>query len=197
MKTDLNNQMLCWATRLINDLKLNLPEANNISTTISNEVRSLSTDMKKKLVASSPISPKDRLEELVAFQGWMDYAHNIGNNPFITRAQVITQNYICFVYLGDGLFKALQACLPVPKVTGRICRFLLNNPVRAFRNAIAHSNWRYLSDFSGIEFWSKKGSDPDEQPVRFEVLQNDLNYWQALARCTAYSAFMALDEQTG
>jgi len=197
MKTDLNNQMLCWATRLINDLKLNLPEANNISTTISNEVRSLSTDMKKKLVASSPISPKDRLEELVAFQGWMDYAHNIGNNPFITRAQVITQNYICFVYLGDGLFKALQACLPVPKVMGRICRFLLNNPVRAFRNAIAHSNWRYLSDFSGIEFWSKKGSDPDEQPVRFEVLQNDLNYWQALARCTAYSAFMALDEQTG
>jgi len=196
MKTDLNSQMLRWATRLVNDLKLNLPEANNFSTTISNEVRNLPADTKSKLLASSPISPKDRLEELLAFQRWMDYAHNIRNNPFITRAQVITQNYICFVYLGDALFKGLKSALPSPKLTGRCCRFLLNNPIRALRNAIAHSNWRYLPDFSGIEFWAKKGSDPNEPLERFEALQDDLAYWQALARCTAYSAFMALDKET-
>ena len=188
--------MLLWATRLISDLKLDLLQANNISTTISNEVRSLPSDTKNKLLLSSPISPRDRLQELVAFQGWMDYASSIRRNPFITRAQVIAQNYICFVYLGDGLFKPLKAVLPSPKATGRCCRFLLSNPVRAFRNAIAHSNWKYLPDFSGIEFWAKKGSDPDEPLVRFEVSQDDLSYWQALARCTAYSTFMALDEQT-
>jgi len=193
MKIDLNSQMLRWAPRLINDLNLDLQEANKISTVIFNEVSTLSTDTRKELILSSPILPKDRIDELLAFQGWMDFASSIKRNPFITRAQVITQNYICFVYLGDALFKALKAALPSPKVTGRCCRFLLNNPVRAFRNAIAHSNWKYLPDFSGIEFWSKKGSDPDEPLVRFEVSQNDLNYWQALARCTAYSAFLALD----
>ena len=197
MKVDLNSQMLRWVPRLIEDLNLDLQQANRISTVISNEISSLSTDTKKELILSSPILPRDRIDELLAFQGWMDFASGIKRNPFITRAQVITQNYFCFVYLGDALFKALKVALPTSKVTGRCCRFLLNNPVRGFRNAIAHSNWKYLPDFSGIEFWSKKGSDPDEPLVRFEVSQNDLNYWQALARCTAYSAFLALDKETG
>jgi hypothetical protein len=70
----------------------------------------------------------------------------------------------------------------------------LDNPIRAFRNAIAHGNWKYLSDFSGIEFWSQKGSDINEPYVKFEVLQEDLNFWQALARCTAYSSYLALEE---
>jgi hypothetical protein len=28
--------------------------------------------------------------------------------------------------------------------------------------------------------------------VRFEVLQQDLSFWQALARCTAYASFLTL-----
>jgi hypothetical protein len=194
MKLDLDNQMLRWSARLINELKLEIAEANKLATTIYNEVSSLPLERKKHLINSSPVPVRNRLEELLAFQGWMDYAHKISGNPYVTRAQIITQNYICFVYLGDALFKELKRALPIPRVTGRCCRFLLNNPIRAFRNAIAHSNWRYLFDFSGIEFWAKKGDSPNEPVVRFEVLQEDYSYWQALARCTAYSAFLSLDE---
>ncbi|MCM2358949.1 MAG: hypothetical protein NDI77_12425 [Geobacteraceae bacterium] len=126
----------------------------------------------------------------------MDFANSIQGNPYVTRAQVITQNYICFVYLGDALFKHLKAVLPPPLVTGRCCRFLLNNPIRAFRNAVAHSNWRYKRDFSGLEFWARKGSGPDEPLERFEVLQDELTYWQSLSRCVGYAAYMALSEVT-
>jgi hypothetical protein len=134
------------------------------------------------------------MDELKAFQGFMVFANNIKNNPFITRAQVITMNYICFVYLGNGLFKRLKSIFYSKSVTGKCCRYLLDNPIRAFRNTIAHGNWKYLPDFSGIEFWSQKGSDNNEPHVKFEVLQQDLSFWQALARCTAYSSYLALEK---
>lgn len=167
-------------------------QANKLGSTIENEVASLTNEKKKELISSDHVTPQNRIGELVAFQGWMDFANKIRDNPYITRAQVITQNYICFVYLGDALFKNLKAALPPPLVTGRCCRFLLNNPIRAFRNAISHSNWRYKEDFSGLEFWARKGAMPDEPLVYFEVSQEELSYWQALSRCVAYSAYMAL-----
>jgi hypothetical protein len=57
---------------------------------------------------------------------------------------------------------------------------------------VAHSNWNYLPDFSGLEFWANKGNDPNEQPSEFVVLQEELSYWQALARCTAYASYLSL-----
>jgi hypothetical protein len=108
------------------------------------------------------------------------------------RAQVITQNYICFVYLGEACFKALKKEVQAETATQRCCKYLTDNPVRAFRNAIAHSNWCYLPDFSGLEFWARKGADPAERPTRFEVRQQELDFWQSLARCTAYAAYLSL-----
>lgn len=192
MKQNLDTQMRIWAPRTIKDLKLDLMQANRLGSTIESEIQSLSIENKCTLIDVSHVTPQNRLDELTAFQGWMDFAHKIHGNPYVTRAQVITQNYICFVYLGDALFKTLKAILPPPLVTGRCCRFLLNNPVRAFRNAVAHSNWRYKDDFSGLEFWAKKGADADESFVHFEVSQEELGYWQALSRCVAYSAYMVL-----
>lgn len=69
---------------------------------------------------------------------------------------------------------------------------LTDNPVRALRNAIAHSNWRYLPDFSGLEFWAKKGAEVDEPPSRFQVTQHELGFWQTLARCVAYASYLSL-----
>jgi len=192
MKQNLDGQMLVWTKRTIKELKLDLMQANKLGSTIESEIHSLSLENKRTLIELSRVTPQNRFDELVAFQGWMDYANKIPGNPYVTRAQVITQNYICFVYLGDALFKSLKEALPPPFVTGRCCRFLLNNPVRAFRNAVAHSNWQYKEDFSGLEFWAKKGSEPDEPLVHFEVSQEELGYWQALSRCVAYSAFMVL-----
>lgn len=194
MKQNIDTHMRTWAHRMILDLKLDLMQANRLGSVIGNEVRKLPPEKIQQLILASHVTPQNRVEELQGFQGWMDYANKIRGNPYVTRAQVVTQNYICFVYLGDALFKNLKAILPPPFVTGRCCRFLLNNPVRAFRNAIAHSNWCYKKDFSGLEFWARKGSGSDDPLERFEVSQEELAYWQSLSRCVGYAAYGALTE---
>ena len=85
----------------------------------------------------------------------------------------------------------LRRELPSGSTTKRCCKFLTDNPVRPFRNAIAHSNRRYLSDFSGLKFWTKKGNDPDERPSKFVVAQAKLSFWQSLAKCTAYASYLS------
>ena len=157
------------------------------------EVRFLNHSAKETVLAASPVPLANRLEELISFQAWMDLSSKIVANPAISRAQVIVQNYICFVYLSEACFRALRKVAPPGSLTRRCCQFLTDNPTRAFRNAIAHSNWTYLPDFSGLIFWSKKGSDPDEPLSRFEVMQEDLNFWQALSRAVAYSAYTTLN----
>lgn len=194
MKQNIDTQMRVWAQRLIHDLKLDMVQANRLGSVIENEVRSLTPEQKQQLILSSHVSPQNRIDELLGFQGWMDFVNKTRGNPYLIRAQVITQNYICFVYLGDALFKKLKSILPPPLVTGRCCSFLLNNPVRAFRNAVAHSNWRYNDQFSGLEFWARKGAGPDEPLDHFEVSQEDLSYWQSLSRCVGYSAYIVLSE---
>lgn len=125
---------------------------------------------------------------------FMDIVHSYESPPEFIRAQVITQNYICFVYLGDACFKSLVKATGVGSVTRKCCQFLVDNPVRAFRNALAHANWTYRGDYSGLVFWARKGSDPDEALTRFEVDQNDLNFWQALCRCVAYVYYTLITE---
>jgi hypothetical protein len=75
--------------------------------------------------------------------------------------------------------------------------YLTENPVRAFRNAIAHSNWTYSSDFHGLVYWARKGSDPDEALSRFEVFQGDLDFWQTLSRGVAYAAYTSIEAVEG
>jgi len=188
----LDEQMLQWSSRLRDDLMILPPESNRLGSAISVEVAGLSAEAKQRVRDASLIPLEARIEELRAFQGWMDLVRQSEPLPVVVRAQVITQNYICFVYLGEACFRVLSKELPSGSVAKKCCKFLTDNPVRAFRNAIAHSNWRYLPDFSGLEFWAKKGGDQSELPTRFIVLQQDLSFWQALARCTAYSSFLSL-----
>ena len=122
----------------------------------------------------------------------MDIAHNLPRNPCITRAQVIVQNYVCFVYLGEACFKNLKKYLEPGSVAKKCCNFLVNNPVRAFRNAIAHSNWKYNDDFSGIIFYARKGHQAAEPMTEWKLSDKDLAFWQSLARCTAYTALSCL-----
>jgi hypothetical protein len=188
----INEQMREWSTRLRDDLMILPPASNRLASAISVEVAGLSAEAKQRIRDTSPIPLEARIEELLAFQGWMDLVRQSGPPPVVVRAQVITQNYICFVYLGEACFKVLGKELPSGSVAKKCCKFLTDNPVRAFRNAIAHSNWRHLPDFSGLEFWAKKGGAEDEPPTKFVVLQQDLSFWQAVARCTAYSSFLSL-----
>ncbi|HWB54644.1 MAG TPA: hypothetical protein VG722_10645 [Tepidisphaeraceae bacterium] len=187
----LDTQMRNWATRLRDDLGIAPPASNELASTIARDVQSVGKPGLTGLMKDAPIPFQQRLDELSAFQAWMDVAGGIRGNPAVTRAQVITQNYVCFVYLGDAWFKRLGKVVAAGSVTKKCCKFLTDNPVRAFRNAIAHANWKYNATFTALEFWARKGSDPAEPLEHFEVAQNDLNFWQAIARCTAYASFLA------
>jgi hypothetical protein len=189
----LNKQMQQWSARLRDDLRIGPPESNQLATTIAREVASLSSIAKTEVKDASQIPLEKRIEELVAFQGWMDIVHTARDpRPAVVRAQVVYQNYICFVYLGESCFNVLKKALPSGSTAKKCCQFLTDNPVRAFRNALAHANWRYLPDFSGLEYWARKGADLTDSLVRFEVAQQDLSFWQALARCTAYASFLSM-----
>lgn len=113
--------------------------------------------------------------------------------PLVGRARVVTQMYICFVYLPESCFRILAKVAPSGSAARKSAQFLSNNPVRAFRNAFAHANWTYRQpDHAAITYWARKGSEPDEPLERFEVEQKDLDFWQALSRCVAYAAFSNL-----
>ena len=127
----------------------------------------------------------------------MDLASTIPGKPAITRAQVIVQNYVCFVYLDEACFRALRKTSKPGSVTRRCCEYLTDNPIRAFRNAIAHSNWTYTPDFRGLVYWARKGSDPYEALFRFEVAQRELDFWQALSRGVAYAAYTSIEAVEG
>ena len=147
------------------------------ATTVAAELRFLPVDAKSLILQASPVGIGDRLSELKAFQAFMDLTPIRRTSPAaVVRAQVLYPNYICFVYLGEAPFKVLSREAPPSSVTRKCARFLTNNPVRAFRNAAARGNWRYGDDFTGLVFWSRKGSDPSEDLHRFEVGQHELNF---------------------
>lgn len=191
--TNLDRQLAAYAGRLSQAVGLDEREAATVATLIAAEVRFLEPASRAEVLAASPVPLQARLDELRAFQAWMEAAANISGNPAVTRAQVITQNYVCFVYLGEACFLALRKFAKAGSVTRRCCKFLTDNPVRAFRNAIAHSNWTYSADFSGLVFWAKKGAERDEPLAQFEVGQDELGFWQALSRCVAYAAYSSIE----
>jgi hypothetical protein len=188
----LDAQMQLFSARLTSEVKLAQEMTAKLATTIAADVRFLSPEQKAEMRVASPIALEDRLAELQAFQGWMEQARTLRNNPFVTRAQVLSQNYICFVYLPEACFRVLAKVCPSGSVAKKCAQFLSNNPVRAFRNAIAHANWTYRSDFGAIVYWARKGSDPNEPLERSEVEQDELSFWQALSRCVAYAAYSNL-----
>lgn len=189
----LDQQMAVFAEQLKHDIKVPADAVSKLATTIAADVRFLSVEAKAELRAATPIAIGDRLAEVQAFQSWMDIAHSV-RNPGITRAQVITQNYICFVYLPESLFRALAKHCPPGSAARKCAQFLSNNPVRAFRNAVAHANWTYRNDFGALVYWARKGAEPDEPLQRFEVEQGELSFWQSLSRCLAYASLVNLSE---
>lgn len=188
----LDTQMQIYSARLTSEVKLTPEMASKLATTIASDVRFLSLEQKEEIKLASPVPLSDRLAELQAFQGWMDQARTTRNNPYIIRAQVLSQSYICFVYLPESCFRILAKVCPNGSAAKKCSQFLSNNPVRAFRNAVAHANWTYRSDFKALIYWARKGSDPNETIERFEVEQEDLSFWQALSRCVAYAAYSNL-----
>ncbi len=193
--TILDNQMRSFAPYFRDELKITPPESNALASSLFEEINAIPTTELAPLLSEQYVHPSDRLDELKAFQSFMDILNTAPRHLGLTRAQVITQNYISFVYLGDACFKTLKKCSPSGSVTKRCCKFLTDNPVRAFRNAIAHANWKYRPDYPGLIFWARKGNDPNEPMAQYEVNQKDCDFWQALSRCVAYVVYTTISDK--
>jgi hypothetical protein len=191
--TRLDEQMAVWSDKLVSEIKVSGADSRKLGTKIASDVRFLPRDVKAEIAAASPVALRDRLQELRAFQGWMDMVANSNVSPFVVRAQVVTQNYICFVYLPESCFSILSRNAPSGSVAKKCAKFLGADRIRAFRNAIAHANWSYRSDFGAITYWARKSADPNDPLSKFEVEQQELAFWQALSRCVAYAALSNLE----
>src|SRR5260221_317535 len=116
--------MTVWSDRLISEIKITDTDSRKLATKIASDVRFLPSDVKREIAAASPVALRDRLQELRAFQGWMDMATNSKVSPVVVRAQVITQNYICFIYLPESCFSILSKNTPMGSVAKKCAKFL-------------------------------------------------------------------------
>lgn len=195
--TKLDSIMRQFSPRLRDDLGLTPPASNNLASTIAAEVQALPHDVLRSIRDEDVIGLRQRLDELVAFERFMDFASQVqaksGSIAPLTRAQVTYQLYIVFVYLGDACFTRLRKSAVSGSVLKRCCKYLTDYPVRGLRNAVAHASWRYADDFTGIVFHYFE----DEQKTKrtdYTVTQLELDFWDKLARVTAYAAFQTINE---
>lgn len=177
------------------EVKIPLDKCDCIASTIATEIENNKSFFKQEILLVSPVPLETRLEELSCFQTMMDTFNKMKPRPEIVRSQVMTQNYVCFVYLKDTLFEVLRKNSEIGSITKKCTKYLLNNPVRAFRNSIAHGNWKYKDDFSGLEFWAYKDSTVNDSMTKYQVSQSELNFWQLLSRAVAYTAYLKLTEK--
>jgi hypothetical protein len=101
----LDAQMRQYSPRLRDDLRIEAAASNHLATTVAQECAALPSDALADIREQDVVGLHMRLEELIAFQAFMDLAHSIPSHPAVVRAQVITQNYICFVNFGRLVFQ--------------------------------------------------------------------------------------------
>lgn len=189
----LDEQLAVFRDRLCSEVGLKSNEAGKVATLVAADIRFLPIEAETEIKAASPVPLSARFEELVAFQAWSDFATSVRNSPAITRASVVVQNYICFVYLKDACFEVVAQRAPIGSVAARSAEYLSRGAVRDFRNAFSHANWRYNATFTGLECWVLQDVRDRSIPMRhFEVSQADLNFWQALSRGVAYATYEQL-----
>jgi hypothetical protein len=196
----LDVQMRQHATRLKQDVGLDSDQACSFATSICKDFRPLVTLARERFAEASAIPLPARYEEVLGFQLFSDFCNSLRKvPPGVVRARVLAQNYVCFVYLPEFLFREARKLSRPGTTLHKSTEYLTNNRLRAFRNAVAHANWQYRDDFTGLIFYARArkgaGTDPSptcgkptaEEPMqRFEVTDEELGFWQALARCTGY-----------
>jgi hypothetical protein len=186
--TNLDARLSRFSTKLRDDLKITPPESNAVASAIRSELTKLDVKLLPTLSGESPLSLSDRLHQLRLLLNWLEETQGANNS----YGQLISLNYICFVYLGDACFKVFRKEMPKGSVSHKCAEYLTDNPVRGFRNALAHGNWRLTADRCSIDFWARKGSDPNEALTRFRFTEDDLHFAHYLAVATAYAAMLVL-----
>lgn len=193
----LDGIMRQFSPLLHSELKLSASITDSLASTIASEVQALPPELLESIRKDDAIGLNRRLGELVAFERFMDFAAKVkessGNNAALTRAQVTCQLYTVFVYLGEACFSRLRKAAPAGSVLKKCCKYLTDFPVRGLRNAVAHSNWRYADDFTGIVFYYFEDAEKTQQKS-YTLAQAELDFWDKLARVTAYATFQTISE---
>jgi hypothetical protein len=193
----LDGIMRRYSPRLRDDLGLTPPANNCLASTIASEVQALPQDVLRAIRDEDVVGLQRRIDELVAFERFMDFAAQVqassGTVPPLTRAQVTCQLYTVFVYLGGACFTRLRKSAVSGSVLKKCCKYLTDYPVRGLRNAAAHASWRYADDFSGIVFHYFKDRQKTKR-TDYTVTALALDFWDKLARVTAYAAFQTINE---
>jgi hypothetical protein len=185
---NLDARLARFSTKLRNDLTITPPHSNAVASAIRSELTRVDPKLLPALTGESPLGLTDRLNELRRLFNWLELAQGADDS----YGQFISLNYVCFVYLGDTCFKTLRRELPKDSVAHKCAEYLSDNPVRGFRNAFADGNWRLTADKSAVDFWARKGTDPNEALCRFRLSENDLQFVWHLALATAYATMMVL-----
>ncbi len=180
-----------WSDRLQHEVGVSGEASATLATSIYRDIRTLPINLSS---VSDVIPYAERFNELALFLNWnaesQDYVKK--ESSCLSRARLVLSNYMCFVYLGEICFVRLRKQLPKKTTAGRCCRYLTENPVRAFRNAVAHGNWRIRDGI--VQPWARKGDSKEEPPGQFQVSDADRTFWFFLAACTGKSALAALAE---
>jgi len=151
------------------------PWLEQAASSVFAEVTALPDSTIREIVDKSSVGIEKRIHEVVAFNAWMEYVNAIEPPaPALVRAQVQSQLYFSFVYLRDRLVVPVRDKLPESSATRAALHALTREPVRHVRNAVAHGEWAYNEDFSGLRFWDRS--------VEIVLLQCELDAWSTLAR---------------
>lgn len=164
---------------------------SRVATDIHGSVVSLDSSAKDDLREALMVSPDRYVEELLAFQGWIEIARQNRDNPSVVRAQVMTELYVSFVWLKDSVMKPASEVL-LGGTFDAVETFLRTGQRRLLRNAIAHGRWCYLPDFSGLEYWAEPSRHQPHE--RFEIDQRELGLWRVLSQGTAIAVLLGLTE---
>ncbi len=112
----IDQQMRVYRTKLMDDFKLDGEASSNLATAISIEINALSEQkLDEVLSVFLPVSIEHVFEEITAFQQWMVTVPD--NQAAASRARVIVQNYICFLYLRDACFAKLSSIMREGSIT--------------------------------------------------------------------------------
>ena len=115
--------MQSYKEDLTSKVKIDPDDVDRISTVIATEIRFLPRIDKDELIAATPVKLKDRLDELIAFQGFIDTVNSLilySKLEFV-RAQVVQKiTFVLFIFRRPAFLCFVRICqLNQPRVSAR------------------------------------------------------------------------------
>ena len=123
----LDGIMRQYAPKLRDDLRIEAPLTDALASTIASEVGALPSDLLRRIASDDLVGLSHRIDELTAFEQFMDFGALFQAGAAwgpLTRAQVVSQLYIVFVYLGDACFTRLRKLACEGSVLKKCCGYL-------------------------------------------------------------------------